>query len=64
MRLSIMLCCIIRFLNRTAEMERLERLASREGGGLAVVYGRRRIGKTRLLLEWSGRHGGLYSRPS
>jgi uncharacterized protein len=61
MRLSIMLRCIMRFLNRTAEMERLERLASREGGGLAVVYGRRRIGKTRLLLEWSRRHGGLYT---
>jgi len=49
------------FLNRTEEMERLDRLASREGGGLAVVYGRRRIGKTRLLLEWSKRHGGLYT---
>ena len=61
MRRSIMLLCIMFFLNRTAEMERLDRLASREGGGLAVVYGRRRIGKTRLLLEWSKRHGGLYT---
>src|SRR6185295_11651812 len=61
MRLSIMLGCIMKFLNRAAEMERLERLARREGGGLAVVYGRRRIGKTRLLLEWSKRHGGLYT---
>jgi len=51
----------MKFLNRAAEMERLERLARREGGGLAVVYGRRRIGKTRLLLEWSKRHGGLYT---
>jgi AAA+ ATPase superfamily predicted ATPase len=56
-----MLCCIMLFLNRTEEMERLDRLASREEGGLAVVYGRRRIGKTRLLLEWSRRHGGLYT---
>jgi uncharacterized protein len=56
-----MLCCIMLFLNRTEEMERLDRLASREDGGLAVVYGRRRIGKTRLLLEWSRRHGGLYT---
>jgi hypothetical protein len=61
MRLSIMLCCIMLFLNRSEEMERLDRLASRNGGGLAVVYGRRRIGKTRLLLEWSKRHGGLYT---
>jgi uncharacterized protein len=61
MRRSIMLRCIMLFLNRTEEMERLDRLASREEGGLAVVYGRRRIGKTRLLLEWSRRHGGLYT---
>ena len=61
MRLSIMMASIMLFLNRTAEMERLDRLAAREGGGLAVVYGRRRIGKTRLLLEWSRRHGGLYT---
>jgi AAA+ ATPase superfamily predicted ATPase len=61
MRLSIMLRCIMKFLDRTAEMERLDRLAGREGGGLAVLYGRRRVGKTRLLLEWSRRHGGLYT---
>lgn len=61
MRRSIMLASIMKFLNRTEELERLDRLATREGGGLAVVYGRRRIGKTRLLLEWSKRHGGLYT---
>ena len=31
------------------------------GGGLGVVYGRRRIGKTRLLLEWVKRSEGLYT---
>jgi hypothetical protein len=41
MRLSIMLRCITRFLDRTAEMERLDRLASREGGGPVVLYGPR-----------------------
>lgn len=49
------------FLNRTDELERLDNLAQAVGGGLAVVYGRRRIGKTRLLLEWCRRHGGLYT---
>ncbi len=51
----------MKFLNRLAEMDRLERLMGLPEGGLAVVYGRRRIGKTRLLLEWSQRHGGLYT---
>jgi len=54
-------CIIMRFINRIDEMARLEALTARGEGGLAVVYGRRRVGKTRLLLEWSDRHGGLYT---
>ena len=42
-------------------MARLDRLAQREAGGLVVLYGRRRIGKTRLLLEWCERQQGLYT---
>ena len=62
MRRCIMLSCIIMdFLDRENEMARLDRLAKSREGGLAVLYGRRRIGKTRLLLEWSARHGGLYT---
>ena len=49
------------FLNRKEEMSRLDELTARPEGGLAVIYGRRRIGKTRLLLEWAKRHDGLYS---
>jgi len=37
------------FWNRVQELAALDGL---EAGGLAVVWGRRRIGKTRLLLEW------------
>lgn len=48
------------FLNRKDEMERLDGLVVR-GGGLAVVYGRRRMGKTRLLVEWVRRHKGIYT---
>lgn len=56
-----MLFGIMNFLDRQAELDRLDRLARRREGGLAIVYGRRRIGKTRLLLEWSARHDGAYS---
>lgn len=50
----------MKFLDRHAELDRLERLAELREGGLAVVYGRRRVGKTRLLLEWNARHAGAY----
>ena len=49
----------IMFWNRKAELSALRELD--RGGGLAVVWGRRRIGKTRLLLEWSERAGGVYT---
>jgi len=51
----------MKFLNRQPELARLDALARRRAGGLAVVYGRRRVGKTRLLLHWCDRHGGLYT---
>ena len=48
------------FLDRTAELKRLEALSTRPSGGFAVIWGRRRVGKTRLLLEWVRRKGGVY----
>jgi AAA+ ATPase superfamily predicted ATPase len=48
------------FIDRKAELAELEALARRDG--LVVIHGRRRVGKTRLLTEWLGRHGGLYSQ--
>jgi len=41
-------------------MKRLEAVAGRRGG-FAVLYGRRRLGKSRLLLEWVRKRDGLYS---
>ncbi len=61
MHVSIMLTCIMMFLNRQDELARLTALVNRPDGGLAVVFGRRRMGKTRLLVEWCRRHGGLYA---
>jgi AAA+ ATPase superfamily predicted ATPase len=51
----------MRFLNRLEELGRLDALMRLPQGGLAVVYGRRRLGKTRLLVEWTRKHRGLYT---
>lgn len=49
------------FVGRGNEIERLDNLFGRRQGGLAVLTGRRRVGKTRLLVEWDRRHAGLYT---
>src|SRR2546421_8239384 len=48
------------FLDRVDELDRLLSLSKRRDGGLAVVTGRRRVGKTRLLVEWVERTDGVY----
>jgi hypothetical protein len=48
------------FVNREAELHELD--AAAKHGGLLVVYGRRRVGKTRLLRHWLDARGGLYSQ--
>ncbi len=50
----------LRFVNRRRELAELESNARR--GGLLVVYGRRRVGKTRLLTHWLRSREGLYSQ--
>lgn len=50
----------MKFVNRHKELERLERVAQSEEAELVVIWGRRRIGKTRLLLEWTERNKGVY----
>ena len=61
MRDSIMLFRIMKFVNRQNELARLRRVVVAEESGLVVIYGRRRVGKTRLLLEWAKKHSGLYT---
>jgi AAA+ ATPase superfamily predicted ATPase len=48
------------FTNRTAELKELESAAT--AGGLLVVFGRRRVGKTRLLAHWLKPRKGLYTQ--
>ena len=41
------------FIDREKEIEALERLWERNGAQFLVLYGRRRTGKTTLLLHWA-----------
>ena len=58
--IKIVTIMIVRFINRQIELNYLEEIASSPRAELVVVYGRRRVGKTRLLLEFLKRRGGLY----
>jgi uncharacterized protein len=48
------------FVNRLKEQAELASAAQR--GGLLIVFGRRRVGKSRLLRHWLAKNGGLYSQ--
>lgn len=48
------------FIDREAELGILERVFSSGSFSLVLVYGRRRVGKTRLLKEFLRRYGGVY----
>ena len=50
----------MKFINRNEEMRRLMQAAATGCAGLVVLWGRRRLGKSRLLTEWCERTGGLY----
>jgi AAA+ ATPase superfamily predicted ATPase len=48
------------FSNRRLELKELDTAAA--DGGLVVIFGRRRVGKTRLLVRWLAKRKGLYSQ--
>ncbi len=48
------------FVNRTAEQRELDAVARK--GGLLVLFGRRRVGKSRLLRHWLASRKGMYSQ--
>ncbi len=49
-----------RFIDREVEIKILENEWKQPGFRLVIVYGRRRIGKTRLLTHWIRKHRGVY----
>jgi len=51
---------IVRFVDRKEELSTLDKLFKSGEAHLVVIYGRRRVGKTRLLLEFLKRKKGLY----
>lgn len=50
----------LKFVDREAELGVLDEAARR--GGLLGVFGRRRVGKTRLLRQWLDKCGGMFSQ--
>jgi hypothetical protein len=51
----------MKFIDRLAELQRLNSLVSGHSGNFVVLWGRRRVGKTRLLLEWAHQNKGIYT---
>ena len=52
-----MIIVVQQFINRSLELETLERNFKGKEAGLAVIYGRRRVGKTELLLHFAKEKG-------
>ncbi|OIP97077.1 hypothetical protein AUK40_04070 [Candidatus Wirthbacteria bacterium CG2_30_54_11] len=48
------------FINRTVELDRLQRLWDSGTAQLAVVYGKRRVGKTELIRQFLLKNSGIY----
>ncbi len=49
-----------KFVGRNRELQELNHIISRPGGQFVLMYGRRRVGKTTLLLRWAERPGRPY----
>jgi len=49
-----------RFVDRQRELRELDTLLARPGAQFVTVYGRRRVGKTTLLLHWARQAGRPY----
>lgn len=50
----------MKFVNRHQELSRLNQLIRLPDASTIVIWGRRRLGKSRLLLEWIQQYKGVY----
>jgi AAA+ ATPase superfamily predicted ATPase len=50
----------MKFINRQKEIIRLNHLLKSGKASVGVIWGRRRLGKSRLLREWVQKHKGIY----
>ncbi len=56
----IIMIIMVMFVNRTEELNKLLELSKSKKAELALIYGRRRVGKSRLLIEFAKKTGALY----
>lgn len=50
----------MKFIDRREERSRLNNLTKHTSASTAIIWGRRRLGKSRLLLEWCHKQKGIY----
>ena len=48
------------FVNRTAELQRIQRALSGRSDAFVCIYGRRRLGKSRVILESIAKRSAVY----
>lgn len=59
-RIQIITIMIIQFVDRESELETLNSLINNQQATLVLLYGRRRVGKTRLIREFLKNKNNLY----
>lgn len=52
------------FIGRSKELSKLNRMYKSDKFEMAIIYGRRRVGKTTLINELYGKAGAWLSEPS
>ena len=56
----IIMIIMVMFIDRNEELNKLIEITKSKKAELALIYGRRRVGKSRLLIEFAKRNNALY----